>query len=242
MVPELSSQVVCLYNKFGHCKYSETCRKFHSKEICEKDDCEIKECVNRHPKSCKYFDEYRRCKFGEFCSFSHKKQKTLKSDSFTADLLMRLAALEKKNDENESKIKVLNDDLNSIQEYNKNMEIQLTNALEKATKIAVREGTDTLIKIFTDKQDDLERRSNASLDALHQQISMISNLLHPPHHQPESQRSSSSEVANFSNQAQATQTNLTKPPCQKHQCEVCGKTFGSDRALTKHLKDNHEPT
>ena len=99
-----------------------------------------------------------------------------------------------------------------------------------------------MIKIFTDKQDDLERRSNASLDALHQQLSMISNLLHPPHRQPESQPSNSYEVANSLNQAQAFETNHIKSPCQKHQCEVCGKTFGSDRALKNQLKNNHEPT
>ena len=55
------------YHKYRHCKFSETCRKFHSKENCEKNnDCETFKCLKRHPRSCRYFEKFRRCKFGDF--------------------------------------------------------------------------------------------------------------------------------------------------------------------------------
>ena len=71
---EMALESLCLYNKFGHCKFSETCRKLHNKEICRNKTCEIQHCLKRHPRPCKYFQEYKRCKFGEFCSFSHDSE------------------------------------------------------------------------------------------------------------------------------------------------------------------------
>ena len=33
--------------------------------------CEKVNCPKRHPRKCKFFQEYKRCKFGDFCSFDH---------------------------------------------------------------------------------------------------------------------------------------------------------------------------
>merc|ERR1712179_591012 len=78
----MAAQNVCFFNKYGFCKYSERCRKYHENEICEKIDCEIKECYLRHPKVCKFFRDMGFCKFLEWCKFSHKvcKNNTLEKD------------------------------------------------------------------------------------------------------------------------------------------------------------------
>ena len=66
---------ICLFNKFGHCKFQGTCRKRHIMNICEKEDCEVRKCLKRHPRECSYYREFKRCKFGSYCSFVHKTSK-----------------------------------------------------------------------------------------------------------------------------------------------------------------------
>ena len=62
----------CLYNKYGHCKYRETCHRHHVNELCEETMCKTEDCQKRHPKKCRFYLEFKYCKFGSYCSFSHK--------------------------------------------------------------------------------------------------------------------------------------------------------------------------
>ena len=48
---------------------------FDKKKICEKFDCEIRECHLRHPKICKAYRDLGFCKFSEWCKFSHNVDK-----------------------------------------------------------------------------------------------------------------------------------------------------------------------
>ena len=67
----MSSELCCKYFKFGHCKFGQTCRNQHVKQVCETIECDIGSCLYRHPKHCKYYMQYQRCTFGEYCSFKH---------------------------------------------------------------------------------------------------------------------------------------------------------------------------
>ena len=59
----MAVEIMCYYFKFGHCRYGDTCRRRHNKIICAKENCEIFNCEQRHPKLCRYFKNYGRCKF-----------------------------------------------------------------------------------------------------------------------------------------------------------------------------------
>ena len=72
----MAAPTLCLYNKFGYCKFSERCRKHHVNEICENTSCSISECRQRHPKICRYFDNYGRCKFFP-CAFKHETRNSI---------------------------------------------------------------------------------------------------------------------------------------------------------------------
>ena len=66
----MATQYLCLINKFGFCRYGNR----HVMEICEKDACQDSECVQRHPRECRYWRDHSRCKFNEYCKFKHSFQ------------------------------------------------------------------------------------------------------------------------------------------------------------------------
>jgi hypothetical protein len=68
----MAAPTLCLFNKFGYCKYNETCRKHHVNEKCKDNTCDISKCKLRHPKLCKFFRNYGYCKFSP-CAFKHEQ-------------------------------------------------------------------------------------------------------------------------------------------------------------------------
>ena len=62
---------VCRHYQTGFCKFGESCRKQHVKEICQMNNCNLKICTQRHPKVCKYFKHHQLCKFGDSCCYRH---------------------------------------------------------------------------------------------------------------------------------------------------------------------------
>ena len=82
---------VCMFNKFGFCKWEASCKKIHLDEICLLEECESRKCNKRHPRPCKYFSERGFCKYGSHCRFDHRPPKYIRS------IVSRLEALEKEN-------------------------------------------------------------------------------------------------------------------------------------------------
>ena len=66
---------ICLFNKFGHCKFQAKCRKRHIEKKCGKEKCEFQNCLERHPRECTYYRYFGMCKFESYCSFDHKASK-----------------------------------------------------------------------------------------------------------------------------------------------------------------------
>ena len=55
----------------GFFKFENNCFRKHENQKCDNVQCEIPECILRHPKKCRYFIEYNNCKFGNYCKFDH---------------------------------------------------------------------------------------------------------------------------------------------------------------------------
>ena len=87
----MEAMTICVFNKFGFCKYGVTCRKKHEDLKCENSRCEIFDCNRRHPKECKYFREFKRCKYNEYCRYEHKI-----SNEVNKDLVFKYGKLEDK--------------------------------------------------------------------------------------------------------------------------------------------------
>ena len=66
----MAAEIVCKYWKFGHCKFKDKCRYVHYDALCNMDNCDVRNCSLRHPKTCRYFRNYGRCKYSP-CSYSH---------------------------------------------------------------------------------------------------------------------------------------------------------------------------
>ena len=67
----MAAEVFCIRNKFGYCKFGESCKYLHVNELCLKTNCD-RSCSFRHPKECVYFKKYKNCKFGEWCRYDHQ--------------------------------------------------------------------------------------------------------------------------------------------------------------------------
>ena len=63
--------LVCRYNKYGYCRFKDTCRNRHIDEICDDSQCVRDSCQKRHPRSCVFYQAYKRCKFGSECKYRH---------------------------------------------------------------------------------------------------------------------------------------------------------------------------
>ena len=72
-----TSDTVCKFNQSGFCKFQSHCRKQHFMEICTNTQCSTVTCIYRHPRVCRYFDNFGRCKFADSCAYLHKRNGNL---------------------------------------------------------------------------------------------------------------------------------------------------------------------
>ena len=115
----MATQIVCRYNKFGHCKYCENCKFMHIMERCENVSCEIVNCKLRHPRICNYYRDYQRCKFGEWCSFNHEVYNEKDNKESIKVISERIEELSKIISEKDEIIKVLAAKIDDLEKYNK---------------------------------------------------------------------------------------------------------------------------
>ena len=68
---------VCLYFKYGYCKYKNKCKREHMKETCQDlNHCKDQRiCNKRHPRVCKMYVEDRICRLRNDCAYHHPLEK-----------------------------------------------------------------------------------------------------------------------------------------------------------------------
>ena len=135
----------------------------------------------------------------------------------------RLEASEKDVKGKEAKIEVLEEKIVKMQKETEEWKSDFKVTIENITKAVLEKVTESLVNVVSKKQDEIEERNSAQLDSLHTQLSLLSNLLLP---------SSAAAVPKSPN---------LHPQPPQNQCDTCGKTFGSNRALENHLKHDHKP-
>ena len=164
-------------------------------------------------------ERYQRCKFTEFCSYSHKSKELSIHEDQMKDMKTRLETLEKDMKEKDITINALKDKIDETQMETKQLKVDFKEILESVTKAVLEKATESLVKVVYEKQDEVEKRNTAQLESLHEELSRLSSLLLP------------SAVA---------VPKLPQP--SQNQCALCGKTFGSSRALANHERNDHDHT
>ena len=103
----LDNQNVCLFFKFGYCKFKSNCKNKHVTQVCDDEKCVQKKCPKRHPRNCKYDTTFGSCKLGTACAYAHGKKNENNKLEQKLDQLIEIT--KKKDDEIDKLIKMNND-------------------------------------------------------------------------------------------------------------------------------------
>ena len=82
----------CYHDNKGYCKKGESCQYIHYKVICENMKCSENHCDKRHPRSCKYFQQWGYFKSSTFCKFLHESNLKYSENKKINDKLKKLKA------------------------------------------------------------------------------------------------------------------------------------------------------
>ena len=233
----MAVEAVCQFFKYGFCKYRETCRKFHSEETCENEHCETLNCLKRHPRECKYYKIYKRCKFGSYCLFTHVSEESTK-EANDEKLDAKFEYIEKEVENLKATIKASNAKIEDLEEKNKFLQIKLEAVIESTKAVcaaSIKKATDSVTELIFKQQDSMEKKQNAWFDLISRNISAITMpSVTNSHQEPQPQYSQPCQLSQTSSQP-------LQQPKPKLQCDICGKTFGSSRALSNHTRSDHTP-
>ena len=226
-------ETVCFFHNYGFCKYRETCRKIHYKETCGVKFCETPGCAKRHPQNCKYFTIYNRCKFGTFCSYAHVTTEVEVSSNNSEDeeKKAKIAILENRVKSLEDEIKHANAVMKNLVEKNEHLENKIHEDMKVVCENIVKKATNAVVESVFKQQDTIEKTQKENFDNLSRQLAEIIAKTQPP-------TSTSCRPSQPGSQLQES----PQPSQQcRFQCDICGKTFGSGRALANHERKDHEP-
>ena len=93
--------------------------------MCENESCKVLDCSLRHPKKCRFFQDYHYCKFGNFCKFLHK---AIDDDKDIEQIQKQLKYVKKELEKKEKEIRKLDENFLEIEN---NLKKEIRNILEK---------------------------------------------------------------------------------------------------------------
>ena len=136
---------VCLYQKFGFCKYRDHCSKRHLEEECQNlSNCiSKKSCAKRHPKLCREYVLHRRCPYGDKCDYLHKEHEKSQEEIKMNTKLEELEKLVKDKNEGEMKMELAVKKLENVLKVMTRKVINLEEELLSVKEILKNSSLDT---------------------------------------------------------------------------------------------------
>ena len=219
----MATQVLCSFNKFGFCKYRETCRKRHIKETCEKTLCDISTCTSRHPRICKFFRDLGRCKFDP-CAFLHVENKNSLESLVkeNEEILQKIAKLDstiKDLDEKIIESKHIQDKLRSVENKLDTFNSSQKEMFEK----------DSLIEKLNRKVSTIEKTLSEKDDQIKLLVEKVRSI---------EERQDNLEIE--SNEVSECEQTFVNPSNKTENCEDCDLEPISENHQGKHVKKSHE--
>ena len=220
----MATPTICLFNKFGYCKYKEVCRKHHINDICSDSSCDFLTCRLRHPKLCNWYSEYGRCKF-QPCAFRHEEKendikKILEENS---KVMSKLEAVEKSLAELEAKEKETFVNIEKLEQVQKSVEEN-----EKRIK--------EIEIIFENKFDSLENKINTLTKCLGEKDSIIENLRIKLVTKSQTHLL---EIEERFGKIERRAYVLEKTKLGNEFCDFCGEEFDSKSNMNEHIRYTH---
>ena len=182
--------------------------------------CEKVNCPKRHPRKCKFFQEYKRCKFGDFCSFDHTFANV--NDDTIEELKKELENVKAKVHALEKHIEDKNFKLTEA--FKKTIETQ-NELIIKTSMEAFEVAVAAALAPFSLRQDELEHRNDTRLNSL---LTMVSTLTDAVSVKP-------SDTPKSGNNSTRTNSNHS----QTFPCNICGQLFDLERSLRNHIRSHH---
>ena len=211
----MAAPTLCLYNKFGYCKFSERCRKHHVNENCQNRYCKINECRERHPKLCRYFQNYGRCKFSP-CAFRHETSNIIPVNE-EKDLREKLVFLE-----------------NEIKAKDKKIE-------ELATKISDLETKLSVIDSIKEKIEDHDKKFEKLLKAIDKTLEFFQDKFNVLNEDIDDLAVDlNDDIGNLTLDHEENSLEQTfKNPFLGFKCDFCEFVAKSERGLQTHKTRKH---
>ena len=230
----MAADLVCQHFKYGHCKYSDICRYRHINTICVKEDCDIASCSERHPKVCKFYQDYGRCKFNP-CSYKHSRTKNqFEFESKIEILEEKIKNLEKVLDDKSKDIEVLDKTIlkqnEMISKYDDKLS-ELKDEILESLEIKVR----TVIENSTPPLEKILGAINQTL------VQTISNALVPFRHRQEKiEIESQHNFKILDNQLSELLGCIRPSQTRSLKCDQCGQSFELESKLQSHRRTCHK--
>ena len=213
--------MICRYHQFGHCKFRNLCRHRHIDDICYANECSISTCEKRHPRECKFFNQYSKCKFSEYCSYSH----VLKATDRLSD--SRLQYLEKLASEQTQSISGMQDKIIELENENENLKEELGNlrdSIKVVIEKAVSETSNIYFQKMVEQQKSMEVYTNKIVDSLQNEIASLAALVKP--------KKTQAKPIPVSDEV----PQLKHHPNSSINCDSCKKCFASKKVYDNHIK------
>ena len=240
----MAAQTVCLFNKYGFCKFKERCLKLHIDDNCADSSCNTSSCNRRHPKECRYYRRYRRCKFDP-CKFLHKENnidEILKTKE-SIDLKLKII---------DDEIKKLNEKIvaieNSYVEKNQHFMADFENRLEifetnlKTSKIAILEKDNQIqsLELKVSKIEEENKDQSLKIQSLIQELKILSEASNNPITQFKC-RNCDFETTSEKGLKQHNSKKHTKSENKgkRFECKHCKYGFNSKETLDVHIGKTH---
>ena len=237
---------VCLFQKFGFCKFQGGCKRKHFQEVCDQlSKCNnIKQCEKRHPKTCKRYASGKICRFQEDCAYFHQ----VENQEGQNELQLKVDMLEK-----------------MVVQLNKKEESKKVEKLEEVVKALCRkvlslEGEITemkKIKISNDKVeaqglsiDNKEKETEAEEVVDDYKSSFNPSELKDKSSTPEVKKDRvekyktkgdllNCEMCNYTCKKESSLKNHVLNKHDTHECKECKVKLPSFMKLLKHIAEHH---
>ena len=232
-----------MYNKFGFCKYRETCRRYHCEEICKEDQCKNKNiCRKRHPKTCKKFLSQNGCRFGSGCSYKHSSSQSSKEEndlavkvellkSIVEQMAQKIVHLEKEVDDIKKTSNNQMDSIIELEDLSSNKSMTNKISIEETNDIEVTKDSNESKEVNTDQTTSTAEGGESDCEPLTDKDPEKQEILDSMFH---------CEKCVYQCKKEVTFKKHINTKHSKQKCKVCYLDFNTTIELLKHVAEEHK--